>query len=324
MIETDRLILRPWMDSDAEALFRYASDPDVGPRAGWPPHKDIEESKRVIRDIFTNDRTWAVTLRETGEAIGCMGYYIHGESNIPIGEEDAEIGYWIAKPFWNRGIATEALRAMIDYCFNVKGFLTLWSDFFIDNPASGRVMEKCGFKDTGEINWCSHLYHGEDRPVHIMKSEPILNSHNKAEYEPAHTAEHILNRTMMNMFGCPRSRNAHIERKKSKFDYLLAECPTDDQVKAIEAKVNEVITASVPVTVEYMSREEAASIVDLSKLPEDASETLRIVRVGDYDDCACIGAHVGNTSEIGEFRIISHDFNDGIWRVRWKVIASNA
>lgn len=83
-------------------------------------------------------------------------------------------------------------------------------------------------------------------------NEPILNSHNKAEYEPAHTAEHILNRTMVNMFGCPRSRNAHIERKKSK--------------------------------------------------------------------CACIGAHVGNTSEIGEFRIISHDFNDGIWRVRWKVV----
>ena len=116
MIETDRLILRPWQDSDAEALFRYASDPDVGPRAGWPPHKDIEESKRVIRDIFTNDRTWAVTLRETGEPIGCMGYYIHGESNIPIGEEDAEIGYWIAKPYWNRGIATEALRVMVDNC----------------------------------------------------------------------------------------------------------------------------------------------------------------------------------------------------------------
>ena len=124
---------------------------------------------------------------------------------------------------------------------------------------------------------------------------------------------------MVNMFRCPRSRNAHIERKKSKCDYLLAECPTDDQVKAIEAKVNEVIAAALPVTVEYMSREEAASIVDLSKLPEDASETLRIVRIGDYDDCACIGAHVGNTSEIGEFRVISHDFNDGAWRVRWKV-----
>ena len=151
--------------------------------------------------------------------------------------------------------------------------------------------------------------------------EPILNSHNKAEYEPAHTAEHILNRTMVNMFGCPRSRNAHIERKKSKCDYILPECPTDELVKAIEDRVNEVIAATMPVTIEYMSRGEAASIVDLSKLPEDASETLRIVRVGEYDDCACIGAHVDNTSEIGEFRIISHDFNDGVWRVRWKVSA---
>ena len=149
---------------------------------------------------------------------------------------------------------------------------------------------------------------------------PILNSHNKDEFPPAHTTEHILNRTMVNMFGCPRSRNAHIERKKSKCDYILSECPSDEQVKAIEAKVNEVISSNVDVTIRFVSREEAASIVDLSKLPEDASETLRIVSVGDYDDCACIGAHVKNTSEIGEFKILSHDFNDGVWRVRWKVI----
>lgn len=148
----------------------------------------------------------------------------------------------------------------------------------------------------------------------------ILNSHNKLEYEPAHTTEHILNRTMVNMFGCPRSRNAHIERKKSKCDYILSECPTDDQVLAVEAKVNEVISSHLDVTTRFVSREEAASIVDLSKLPGDASETLRIVSVGDYDDCACIGAHVKNTSEIGEFKIISHDFNDGVWRVRWKLI----
>jgi Alanyl-tRNA synthetase len=152
--------------------------------------------------------------------------------------------------------------------------------------------------------------------------EPILNSHNKNEYAPAHTAEHILNRTMVNMFGCPRSRNAHIERKKSKCDYILAACPTDEQVAAIEAKVNEVIAASLPVTIEYVPREQAASLVDLSKLPEDASETLRIVHVGEYDDCACIGAHVQNTSEIGSFRIISHDFNEGTWRLRWKVITA--
>lgn len=149
--------------------------------------------------------------------------------------------------------------------------------------------------------------------------EPTLNSHNKEEYPPAHTCEHILNRTMVNMFGCPRSRNAHIERKKSKCDYLLSACPTDEQVAAIESKVNEIIASGLDVTIEFMDRARAAAIVDLSKLPDDVSETLRIVRVGNYDDCACIGSHVKNTSEIGTFRIISHDFNDGIWRVRWKV-----
>lgn len=107
--------------------------------------------------------------------------------------------------------------------------------------------------------------------------EPTLNAHNKSEWEPAHSAEHILNQTMVRMFGCPRSKNAHIERKKSKCDYILDACPTDEQVAAIEAKVNEVIAEGLPVTIEFMTREQAAEIVDLSKLPEDASETLRIV-----------------------------------------------
>ncbi|MBO6238392.1 MAG: hypothetical protein J6N50_06335 [Bacteroidales bacterium] len=150
--------------------------------------------------------------------------------------------------------------------------------------------------------------------------EPVLNAHNKEEYPPMHTAEHILNATMVRMFGCPRSRNAHIERKKSKCDYELPACPTDGQVAAIEAAVNEVISRHLDVTVEYMTRDEAAAIVDLSKLPDDVSETLRIVRVGDYDACACAGAHVGNTAEIGTFKILSHDFDNGRWRVRWKVL----
>ena len=150
--------------------------------------------------------------------------------------------------------------------------------------------------------------------------EPILNAHNKEEYPPMHTAEHILNGTMVRLFGCPRSRNAHIERKKSKCDYLLDACPTDEEVARIEAAVNEVIGRHLDVTIEYMTRAEAAALVDLSKLPEDASETLRIVRVGDYDACACIGAHVKNTAEMGTFKILSHDYADGRWRVRWKVI----
>lgn len=149
---------------------------------------------------------------------------------------------------------------------------------------------------------------------------PVLNAHNKEEYPPMHTAEHILNATMVRLFGCPRSKNAHIERKKSKCDYLLPEAPTEDQVTMIESAVNEVISRNLPVTIEYIPREEAASIVDLSKLPDDVSDTLRIVRVGDYDACACIGAHVSNTSEIGVFKILSHDYENGRWRVRWKVI----
>ncbi|MBQ5603515.1 MAG: hypothetical protein IIU89_03730 [Bacteroidales bacterium] len=150
--------------------------------------------------------------------------------------------------------------------------------------------------------------------------EPILNAHNKSEYEPAHSCEHLLNATMVKMFGCPRSKNAHIERKKSKCDYLLETEPDAAQVAEIESRVNEAISREMDVTVEFMSREEAALMVDLSKLPEDASQTLRIVRIGDYDACACIGAHVNNTREIGEFRIISHSYADGVWRLRWKVV----
>ena len=154
----------------------------------------------------------------------------------------------------------------------------------------------------------------------MMMETPVLNTHNKAEYEPAHSAEHILNQTMVRMFGCPRSRNAHVEKKKSKCDYIIDAEPTPEQVAEIESMVNAVIGQNLDVTIEFMTREKAAEIVDLSKLPEDASDTLRIVRIGDYDACACIGAHVRNTSEIGLFKVISHSFENGVWRLRWKVL----
>ncbi|MPM57208.1 Alanine--tRNA ligase [bioreactor metagenome] len=147
-----------------------------------------------------------------------------------------------------------------------------------------------------------------------------LNGHNKQEYPPMHTTEHILNQTMVRMFGCARSKNTHIERKKSKADYLLPQPPTDEQVQAIEMKVNEIISRNLPVLEEFLPISAAAEIVDLSKLPDNVSETLRIVRIGDYDVCACIGSHVENTSEIGRFEIISHDFTDGRWRVRFKLL----
>ena len=152
-----------------------------------------------------------------------------------------------------------------------------------------------------------------------MEQEPVLNAHNKKEYPPMHTAEHILNQTMVRLYGCPRSRNAHIERKKSKCDYILSALPTEAEIAEVEKRVNEVIAQALPVTISFMTQAEAAAVVDLSKLPENASEMLRIVRIGDYDACACAGDHVDNTSQIGTFRIISYDFNEGTLRLRFKL-----
>ena len=152
-----------------------------------------------------------------------------------------------------------------------------------------------------------------------MEQEIQLNEHNKQEYPPMHSAEHILNQTMVRMFGCERSRHTHIERKKSKLDYPLPVCPTPDQIAEVERRVNEVISANLPVTMHYMSQQEAAAKFDLGKLPEDASETLRIVSIGDYDACPCIGTHVENTSEIGKFRISSTRYADGIFRIVFRL-----
>ncbi|MDD3080106.1 MAG: hypothetical protein PHH37_13555 [Paludibacter sp.] len=150
--------------------------------------------------------------------------------------------------------------------------------------------------------------------------QPLLNEAKKQYNEPMHTCEHILNQTMVRMFGCPRSTNAHIERKKSKCDYNLSQAPTSEQIDEIVRRVNEVIENHLPVYEELMVRNDAKKILDLSRLPEEASETLRIIRVGDYDACPCIGQHVNNTSELGHFEIISHDFENGRWRVRFKLV----
>lgn len=150
--------------------------------------------------------------------------------------------------------------------------------------------------------------------------QPQLNEHNKQEYPPMHTCEHIVNRTMVNLFGCGRVVSAHIERKKSKLDFALPQALTDEDIARIETTVNEVIGRHLDVTTEFITQEEAAARFDMKRLPENASDTVRIVKVGDYDDCLCIGAHVQNTSEIGTFKIISHDYKDGIFRMRFKLL----
>ena len=156
-----------------------------------------------------------------------------------------------------------------------------------------------------------------------MEQELTLNQHNKAEYPPMHTTEHIINRTMINLFGCGRSVEAHIERKKSKLDYRLEAEPTPAQVAALEKAVNEVIDRHLDVTTEFISQQEAMGRFDMQRLPDDASETVRVVHVGDYDECLCIGQHVQNTAEIGRFCILSHswDAESHIWRMRFKLVA---
>ena len=146
-----------------------------------------------------------------------------------------------------------------------------------------------------------------------------LNAHNKAEFPPMHTAEHLLNQTMVRMFGCERSRNAHIERKKSKINYTLKSEPTVEQIAEIERIMNDLIQQDIPVVYDFVTRDEIPKGVTLNKLPDDASETLRIVRIGDYDVCACIGAHVKSTGEIVSFHINSTSWNDGNFRIVFKV-----
>ncbi len=151
-------------------------------------------------------------------------------------------------------------------------------------------------------------------------TEPILNEHNKNEFPPAHTAEHILNQTMVRMFGCERSKNAHIERKKSKINYTLSYQPTAEQIAEIEAIINTLIEQNLHITYEFVTRDTIPEGVKLDKLPEDASETLRLVRIGEYDVCPCIGTHVNSTKEIGSFKITSTSYNEGNFRIVFKVM----
>lgn len=152
-----------------------------------------------------------------------------------------------------------------------------------------------------------------------MDTPVTLNEHNKQEYPPAHTAEHLLNQTMDRMFGCGRSRNAHIERKKSKINWPLPTCPTPEQIAEVERCINDLIAQDLAVTYEYVTREHIPAGVSLEKLPEDASQTLRLVRIGDYDVCACIGTHVEHTGQIGQFRISSTSYAEGQFRIVFRV-----
>ncbi len=153
----------------------------------------------------------------------------------------------------------------------------------------------------------------------MNEEKPVLNEHNKQEYPPMHTAEHLLNGEMARRYGHGRAFSAHVERKKSKLDYHLPKALTDEELRGLEEYVNKIVHENVEVTEEYITRREAAERFDMSQLPGDASETVRVVHVGDYDQCLCAGTHVRHTGEIGSFRITSSRWQDGVQRIVFKL-----
>ena len=152
--------------------------------------------------------------------------------------------------------------------------------------------------------------------------EYILNEHHKEEFPPAHTAEHLLNQTMIRIFGCGRSYNAHVERKKSKMSFHLDHKPSRQEEKEIERRMNELIEEDLPVTYEFVTRDSIPEGVQVDRLPDNASETIRLVRIGDYDVCPCIGKHVRSTSQIGRFEMLgtNWDETERSFRVRLKIV----
>lgn len=146
ILETKRLILRRWEESDAEDLYQYASDPAVGPAAGWPPHQSIEESRNVIRTVFCAAEAYAICLKPENRAIGAIELKLNGGANAVKSDDECELGYWIGKPFWGRGLVPEAAREILRHAFEDLGMNKVWCGYFEGNAKSKRVQEKVGFR----------------------------------------------------------------------------------------------------------------------------------------------------------------------------------
>ena len=156
IIETKRLILRPWTLEDVDDLFKYASNPDVGPRAGWSPHKDKEESLERVKHFIEGKKTFALVYKENNKVIGSLGlekYGLEDQLSEFFELQGREIGYVLSKDYWGQGLMPEAVKAIIDYCFNVLNFDFLLCGHFDKNAQSKRVQEKCGFKSYRKLNF---------------------------------------------------------------------------------------------------------------------------------------------------------------------------
>ena len=167
-IVTDRLILRPWQEPDAESLYKYAQDPAIGPIAGWPPHTSVEDSLNIIRTVFAAPETYAVVLKKTGEPIGSIGIMFgDGLHSAEMQPGEAEIGYWIGVPYWGQGLIPEAVRCLLKRCFENLGMTAVWCGYYDGNVKSRRVMEKCGFR-------FHHTEEGKPSPLSDIRTEHFM------------------------------------------------------------------------------------------------------------------------------------------------------
>lgn len=177
---TDRLILRPWKETDAESLYEYAKDPDIGPPAGWIVHKNVEHSLEIIRTVFSAPEIYAVCLKEDNKAIGSIGLMLNGDTDMTDKDDECELGYWIGKPFWGKGYIPEAAQRIIRHGFEELGMTTIWCGYYDGNTKSKRVQEKLGFR-----------YHHscENVPVPLLGETRIghTNRMTKEEWEAIHS-----------------------------------------------------------------------------------------------------------------------------------------
>ncbi len=146
ILETKRLLLRPWEEADAKECYRYAKDPQVGPIAGWPVHKDIDDSRQIIRDVLCVPETYAIVWKETNLPIGCIGLKLGDATDLTDAEDECELGYWLGVPYWGRGIMPEAVHEMLRHAFEDCGMKKVWCGYYDGNEKSKRVQEKCGFQ----------------------------------------------------------------------------------------------------------------------------------------------------------------------------------
>lgn len=145
ILETDRLVLRPWDESDAESLYEYAKDPAIGPIAGWPPHKSVEESREIIRTVFNGAECYAICEKGSSEAIGAIELKLKGHTDMTEKDDECELGYWLGKKFWGRGYMPEAVKELLRRGFEDLGMTTIWCGYYDGNEKSKRVQEKTGF-----------------------------------------------------------------------------------------------------------------------------------------------------------------------------------